>query len=261
MKKIFYIFTLVIFCENIYSQEIIKSNYTKGLNAFEIDKLNNFYFVKDNQVVKTDFEFNKLYDYSDKTFGNITFIDVSNPFRILIFYKDFNIIVFLDNKLAPLRSPIYLDDLNYFSVDALCSSSFESFLIFDSQNTSVNTISKELQTTQKGTNLYAVVSDQKARKIKETNNYIFISFENGYIHVLDKYANYIDSFFYEGLIDFDCVNDDLYLLGHNELVAFNIKKERIFYYNFDYDANKGFKIKNNTLYLLNEKSLISFKFL
>lgn len=261
MKKFLYILILIVFGQSLGAQEVVNSDYTKGIDAFEIDKLNNFYFIKDNQILKTDSEFNKLYDYSDKTFGNIYFIDVSNPFRVLVYYKDFNVIVFLDNKLAPLRSPIYLDDLNYFSADAVCSSSFESFLVFDSQNTRINTISKDLVTTQKGTSLYSIVSEQKPVKMKESNNYIFISFENGYIHVLDKYANYVDSFFYDGLIDFDCINDDLYLLGNNELIAFDINKEKILYYSFEASNSISFKIKNDILYILNKKSLISFKIL
>ena len=74
-------------------------------------------------------------------------------------------------------------------------------------------------------------------------------------------VNYVDSFFYDGLIDFDCINDDLYLLGNNELIAFDINKEKILYYSFEASNSIGFKIKNDILYILNKKSLISFKIL
>jgi hypothetical protein len=50
-------------------------------------------------------------------------------------------------------------------------------------------------------------------------------------------------------------------LGNNELIAFDINKEKILYYSFEASNSIGFKIKNDILYILNKKSLISFKIL
>lgn len=114
-------------------------------------------------------------------------------------------------------------------------------------------------TTQKGTNLYSLVSEQKAVKLKEANNFVFISFENNNIIVLDKFANYVNSFYYEDLVDFDCINDELYLLGKQEIVAYNMKKEKVFDFGFNISAIKSFKVKSNVLYLRNANSLVCFK--
>ncbi len=259
MKKYVLILLSFFTFETLLSQSYIDTYQLNEVNIFDMDNLGNMYFVNGNKILKTDLDFIRLYDYSDKTYGDISFIDVSNPFRILVFYKDFNVLVFLDNKLAVLKSPIFLDELNYYSIDAICNSTYESFRIYDSQNSSVNTISKDLLTTQKGTNLYSLVSEQKAVKLKEANNFVFISFENNNIIVLDKFANYVNSFYYEDLVDFDCINDELYLLGKQEIVAYNMKKEKVFDFGFNISAIKSFKVKSNVLYLRNANSLVCFK--
>ena len=73
---------------NLQQQNFIEGSYTN----FYIDNLNNIYLLNKNNQLK------KLNDKGDsvavsnalKKFGDIYSVDVSNPLKILVYYKDFS---------------------------------------------------------------------------------------------------------------------------------------------------------------------------
>lgn len=244
---------------SVNAQEI--NSFETKATHFEIDNLGFHYFTEGSKLIQTDSEFNTLYEYSDKSYGDISIIDVSNPFQILVFYKDFNVVLFLDNKLSPLRDPIILDDLGLYSIDAVCSTSTGSFRVYDNQTSTVITIGGDLNIVQKGTNLYSVAGDQKAISLKETANFVFLQTENTWIIRMDKFGNYIETIANDQGITFDCLNDDVFIITKTSVSGFDSKNERIFFYSFDPLPIKDFEIKDNKLFILSEKSLITFRIL
>ena len=57
-------------------------------NQIEIDQYGYFYIIDQDNLIKYDNEGHTLYHYSNKLLGNIDQIDISNPLRPLLFYKD-----------------------------------------------------------------------------------------------------------------------------------------------------------------------------
>lgn len=258
-KHIFFFLLLCTTSFGIKAQQI--DAFATTATLFDIDNLGYYYFAEGSKLIQTDSEFNTLQEYSDKSYGDINIIDVSNPLRILLFYKDFNVIVFLDNKLAPLRDPIMLDDLGLYSIDAVCSTTTGSFRVYDNQTSTVITIGSDLKVLQKGTNLYSVAGDQKAIMLKETANFVFLQTENSWIIRMDKFGNYIETIANDAAITFDCVNDEIYTISKSNLSGFDNRNERFFFYSFDPMPIKDFKIKDKKLFILSEKSLITFRIL
>lgn len=262
MKFSKHIAILVSICTvSIYANSQKINSFTTDATLFDIDNLGFCYFTEGSKLIKTDSEFKTLYEHSDKSYGDISIVDVSNPFRILVFYKDFNVVLFLDNKLSPLRNPIILDDLGLFSIDAVCSSATGSFRVYDNQSSTVITIGNDLNQIQKGTNLFSVTGNQKAINLKETANYVFLQIENSWIIKMDKFGNYIETIANDAAITFDCVNDEIYTISKSNVSGFDNKNERFFFYSFEPIPVKDFKIRDKKLFLLSEKSLITFQIL
>jgi hypothetical protein len=258
-KHIFILFSICSISLSVKTQEI--NSFETTATLFEIDNLGYYYFAEGSKLIQTDSEFNSLYEFSNKSYGDISIIDVSNPFQILVFYKDFNVLLFFDNKLSPLRDPIVLDDLGLYSIDAVCSTTTGSFRVYDNQTSTVITIGNDLSIVQKGTNLYSLAGDQKAIALKETANFVFLQTENSWIIRMDKFGNYIETIANDQGITFDCLNDDVYIITKTSVSGFDIKNERFFFYSFDPLPIKDFKIKDNKLFILSEKSLITFRIL
>ena len=75
----------------------IQGNY----KTFEVDNLGNIYLINnDNQLRKLNANFDSTASFNDtRRFGTLTSIDVSNPLKILLFYKDFSTVLVLDRFL------------------------------------------------------------------------------------------------------------------------------------------------------------------
>jgi len=65
------------------------------------DQFANFYFVSDN--VFTKYNGQRTLDYKNLKKGNLTHVDLHNPLLMLLFYKDFNSVILLDDQLNEVR--------------------------------------------------------------------------------------------------------------------------------------------------------------
>lgn len=65
------------------------------------DQYNSAYFTTNNVLVK--FSSSERLEYHNLSKGRISHVDISNPLMIVVFYADFNTIVFLDNQLNLIR--------------------------------------------------------------------------------------------------------------------------------------------------------------
>lgn len=98
-------FKLILLCSLysilFFSQEIIKSQKTDSLIApFDTVYEYNFdavYYSKNSTFFKKTPS--KTYQYNNFSLGKITSATTYNPLQTLLFYKNFNSIIFLDNQL------------------------------------------------------------------------------------------------------------------------------------------------------------------
>jgi hypothetical protein len=75
----------------------IQGNY----KTFEVDNLGNIYLITDNnQLKKLNANFDSVAAFNDtRRYGTLTAVDVSNPLKVLLFYKDFSTVLVLDRFL------------------------------------------------------------------------------------------------------------------------------------------------------------------
>lgn len=245
----------------MYSQTEIIKEYNVYAEKIRVDNLGYVYLVKGTQISRFDSDLIKIAQYDYKLNGEITTVDVSDPFRVLVFYEDFNRIIFLDNNLTELRDPIFLDDLLIYSTNAVCSSNQGGFRVYDNQNSSVISFNKDLNITQTGTNLYSISENQNVIKIKESNNFVYVLLNSGKLVILDKFANFVKKPDWKNIKTFDCINDKLYLLINSEIYFSDENYELIKFSDLEVANIVDFAISVNRLYILTEKSLITFKIL
>ncbi len=103
------IFFLFIFCTNIsFSQEIqtefVSKTPLKTDQFIGVDELENIFYINDNTLYKKN-EI-ELLNYSNVNLGILTTVSIQNPFKIVLFYKNFNSAIILDNKLNELTDKI-----------------------------------------------------------------------------------------------------------------------------------------------------------
>ncbi|HSH65794.1 MAG TPA: hypothetical protein VLB84_08355, partial [Bacteroidia bacterium] len=110
--------------------ELITTIQTNA-DFFTTDNQSNIYTVKANVLTKFDKTGKLLYKYSNKNFGDITFVDASNMLKILIFYRNYLLAVFLDNTLSMNGEPISFDKLGFLQTQLICASHNNGMWIYD----------------------------------------------------------------------------------------------------------------------------------
>ena len=111
----------------VNGQGVVKNNYTfidsysVRANAVSVDNFGNFYVESDNQILKFDRDGNYQVRFEEVHNGKIGSIDVTNPFKLIVYYPDFMKAVVLDKFLTFLVSYNFFD-LGYTNVSAVGSS-------------------------------------------------------------------------------------------------------------------------------------------
>ena len=228
------------------------------IDDFEVDKLGSYYLInKTGELRKFSSEKKLLYTFKNHSFGEIACVDVTNPHKILVFYKEFQTILMLDNTLSEI-SVLKLDDSVYFS--AAGASNDGNLWLYDSLKNRINKISFSGDQIEESTTLNSPYPQNIGNsKIFDRENrlYIFdeklgiIIFNNiGYFEKTIPLISVCKPEFSKNLIYyFDSSHKNLMLLETNTNQKTIIEKR--------YTINPDIAIlKNNRTYLLFDNQLI-----
>lgn len=113
--KLFTTFFLFFHLIIVSAQEIsleFEMDFSLSADTFiGVDTFENYYYVKNNTFYKKNGQ--QIFTYTNTQLGKITSIDITNPLKILLFYRGFNTILFLDNRLNELSTPINFTTLSF----------------------------------------------------------------------------------------------------------------------------------------------------
>ncbi len=100
--------------------------------AFTVDNLDNIYVLNSrNQLKKLSPAGDSIAVYNDvKKYGQVTLLDVSNPLKVLLYYRDFATVVMLD-KFLNVRNSIDLRKQNILQARAVGQSYDNQVWIYD----------------------------------------------------------------------------------------------------------------------------------
>lgn len=98
-----------------------------------VDDFGFTYFLKDNALFKASKQ--DTLSYSNYSLGKITTVNLHNPFKIVVFYKDFNAAIILDSKLNALTDVIeFTQETQFNNAEFLSYSSENNLWIYADDN-------------------------------------------------------------------------------------------------------------------------------
>lgn len=165
MYKIFCIlflsFSSFVQAQNLDVELIKELPNSKAIQFATFDHLGDFYLIQNNQITKQTKE--KSFNYSNLLYGEISSIDIRNPFQFLVFYKDFQSFVVLDNRLNEILNVNFSIQFPELDVISVSASNKNNFWILDE-------VSKRLFLYDASQNSLKPISVPIERKIKEWNS-------------------------------------------------------------------------------------------
>lgn len=180
---------------------------------FQIDKLGYIYVVnKANEIIKYDQNHKILYEYSNKRLGEISNIDVTNPFKILVYYEYFQLLIALDNTLAEINR-IDLSSLGYFNIACTGSSNDNKIWMYEPQRAEMIKITDNGEVNRNSNSLLFEV-DQPFRPIliKEKSNIMAVLNEDGRLYLFDNFGQLVRKVHITDIKHFQIINDHAILV-------------------------------------------------
>ena len=207
--------------ESIFT--LIKSIPTKS-SIINSDNLGNIYLIKESSIEKYTSEGIFINNYSNKSFGNITSIDVSNPLKILVFYEAFQKVILLDNTLTPTTSSISIESLGYNQVSMVCNSHNNGIWMYNKQNSELIFFDQNFKEINKTENIALRYQNHfNPSFLIEQNNQIFLNDSSTGILIFDTYGTYFKKISIQGINHFQINGDQLVFTKKNALKSYNIK--------------------------------------
>lgn len=105
----FFLLGFLSFSQKIET-ELISKNTLQADRFLGADLMGNIYYVKNNIFYKKNKT--ETLTYSNVNYGDLFSADLQNPFKIVLFYKDYNTVIILDNKLNELTPAITFSGTN-----------------------------------------------------------------------------------------------------------------------------------------------------
>jgi hypothetical protein len=230
--------------------KFIKGSFTD----FSVDNLDNIYLLTEtNQLKKVNSNGDSLAVFNDiKRFGAVSQIDVTNPLKILLYYKNFATIVVLDRFLNQ-RNIINLRKQNIFSVNSIATSYDNSIWLYDEQEYKLKKVDDDGRVVLESNDLRMTFDTvPSAIQLTERNNFIYLYDTAKGFYSFDYYFSFKNRLPFLHW-DNTAVSDKiLYGFSNNTLFSYhlqtlNLKKYTLPSFVAGYTSIKA---ANNKLYLL-----------
>ncbi len=230
-----------------------------SFSYLDADMLDNIYLITEtNQLRKLNSNGDSIASYNDvKKYGNPSLIDVSNPMKILVYYKNFSTVVMLD-RLLTFRNSINLRTLNIFSVKALSISYDNNTWIFDEQDYKLKKISDEGKLLQESSD-WRIIMDPvpSPSQITDKDKFVYLYDSSKGFYVFDYYGSFKNNIPLLHWQNCSISNNRIMGFANDSLLLYDLSSNRLSRYLLPGILKNCLSIKaiNSKLYALKNEGL------
>lgn len=222
------------------------------------DNLGNVYLIKDESIFKYDSLGVLQKTFSNKTFGAITSADATNALRIILFYKDFNRVVTLDNTLSENGEALTLETIGFPMTSLVAASHDNGLWIYDMRNFELIRLNRNLQVEHRSGNLSQILGiELQPNFLIEKDNRVFLNNPGTGIILFDVFGTYSKTLPITNLKSFQVVDNTVvyYKEGILQADAILVNDHLVYTSPVGDSATKDMRMERNAIFVLNEKRL------
>ena len=189
------------------------------------DKLQQLYIITtENEVIKYSPEGIELFRFSNNTLGDLTHIDITNPFSVLLYYPDFLTIYTLDRTLNK-TGEFNLLDLNLTDVETVGMSNDNNVWLYDFVFYKIKKVNRNGEVLRESIINLSNEFEYPLQPnfILERENWLYVNDPNLGILVFDIYAQYQKTIEIKNLTYFQIIDNQLIYKEKEQLKSFHLK--------------------------------------
>ena len=202
---------------------ILVKAYSGDIANVAMDNLDNLYILSSTgQIKKYNAAGDSVGVYNQvRNFGKIPSMDVSNPLRILLFYKDFSTVVVLDRFLSN-QSTLDLRKFSILNPSAIGNSYDNNIWAFDEYDNKLKKIDQQgnqlLETPDFRTIFGHSISPQK---IINDNGLVYLADTSNGVFIFDNYGSFKKKIAIKNWQTIAVTNNNIISVSNEIITAFN----------------------------------------
>jgi len=262
MDKI-YIFVIILISGTLLAATVAKEYQLKTSVALDgkymtADHIGSSYVInQDNQVIKYDSLGNLVGRYSEERYGELTSIDVTSPFNILLFFQEYATVVATDNNLNA-KTLFRLASLGADEVSAIGLSHDNYVWYFDTNESKLKKVNTQYEIIHESMSISELLGVEiNPTFIIERERRVYVSDPDVGVLVFDIYGNYYNSFPILGLSHFQVLKNNIVYTDENKLQILNLRDFEVRAMPLPESVGeiKDIHLESNLLYVLNNEAL------
>jgi len=235
MKRVVNIVSVFIFSLTFSAKAQNESPYKlismiKGdVVDFAVDNLDNVYVLSSTgQLKKYNSNGDSVAVFNNvKKFGKISTMDVSNPLKVLLYYKDFSTIVVLDRLLA-VRNTIDLRQQNIFQVNAIAQSYDNNIWLYDEGDSKLKKIDDDGKLLLETADFRLLFSQAPlVKNICDQEGFVYLYDPQLSVFVFDYYGALRNKILISGCEDFKVAGKFIFGINNDTLHRYEINTFRV----------------------------------
>ena len=229
------------------------------ITAFAADNFDNIYLLNSyDQLKKIDASGDSIAVFNNvRKYGKVAQIDVSNPLRVLLYYKDFSTVVILD-RLLNIRGTIDFRKQDIFQVQAVCLSYDNKIWVYDEFDHKLKKIDEDGKLLFATTDFRQLFDEAFSfTTICDQDGFLYLYDRNKGVYVFDYYGTLKNIFSLTGYDNFKAVgkfltgtrNDSLMRYQPSSLLLQEVKLPAEFRkaQSINFTATKAYALKKDEL--------------
>ena len=264
MKKVSLIFFLL--CSSIaatFAQPDAAFSFQKTIRGkfsyFTVDNLDNVYLITTtNQFKKINSNGDSAGVFNDvKRYGNISLVDVTNPLKILLYYKNFATVVVLDRFLN-VRNTINFRKQNIFSVQSIAASYDNYLWLFDEQDYKLKKIDDDGRLMQESTDFRMLFDSVPApTQLIDKENFVYLYDTAKGFYIFDYYGAFKNRLPFLNWSDIAVSDKNIYGFHNQHLYSYQLNSLTLKEYQLPafLQSYTAIKAINGKLYVLNNEGI------
>lgn len=263
MRFFGYIFLLGIISNNQVSGQdsLFRLDKTLGypIESFTVNNLGELYIINtNNQLKKLDSDGDSVGVFNMVTkFGRLSYVEAQNPWRTLLYYKNFSTIVLLD-KYLNLLTNINLRKQNIFLVKAVTISYDNNIWLFDEQDSKLKKIDDAGKILFESVDFRLLFdSVPSPEQIIDRAGFVYLYDPAKGMYIFDYYGSFKNKLTFLNWKDFTVIEKNIYGYDDKNFYSYAINSLNLKQYALPavFKNYISLKVGNNKLYLLKSNSL------
>ncbi|MFO8021334.1 MAG: hypothetical protein R6U65_02620 [Perlabentimonas sp.] len=202
---------------------ILLSSLAKG-QAVQVDVTGSIWLIKENSVNRIDHNGNLLGSYKNLLLGKPKSLDASDPFRILVFYKESQNILLLNNDANIIGQPVNLNELGLGEIILACRSTRGGVWLYHRVSAEFVRLDQRLVSVVQQIPFSSIDNKSHPNHIVQEDGVLFAGINNEMIYRIDEYGTILPTLEIPYKDAFRIHNNKLWVLHNNQTIGYNLKK-------------------------------------